>query len=146
MAKFTRQHIYDTAKELSNWGRWGENDQFGTLNNVTPEDIVNAGKLIKKGKVFTPKTHSILNGITRRAVIEIAKKNKIKLVQGDYRLNDILTSDGVFLTGTAAEIQQVNKIKNKIVGTKSLIIKRIVSEYKELIKKNLKNLNKISKL
>ena len=64
----------------------------------------------------------------------------------DYRLNDILTSDGVFLTGTAAEIQQVNKIKNKIVGTESLIIKRIVSEYKELIKKNLKNLNKISKL
>ena len=52
MAKFTRQHIYDTAKELSNWGRWGENDQFGTLNNITPEDIVNAGKLIKKGKVF----------------------------------------------------------------------------------------------
>ena len=52
MAKFTRQHIYDTAKELSNWGRWGENDQFGTLNNITPEDIVNAAKLIKKGKVF----------------------------------------------------------------------------------------------
>lgn len=101
---------------------------------------------IKKNVIYTPKTHSILNGITRRAVIEIAKKNKIKLVQGDYRLNDILTSDGVFLTGTAAEIQQVNKIKNKIVGTESLIIKRIVSEYKELIKKNLKNLNKISKL
>ena len=52
MAKFTRQHIYDTAKELSYWGRWGENDQYGTLNTITPEDIVNAGKLIKKGKVF----------------------------------------------------------------------------------------------
>ena len=52
MTKFTRQHIYDTAKELSNWGRWGKNDQLGTLNNITPEDIVNAAKLIKKGKVF----------------------------------------------------------------------------------------------
>ncbi len=39
-------------KELSNWGRWGKDDQIGTLNNVTPEDIVAAGKLIKQGKVF----------------------------------------------------------------------------------------------
>lgn len=52
MAKLTRQDIYDTAKELSNWGRWGDDDQLGTLNNISPEDIVNAGKLIKKGKTF----------------------------------------------------------------------------------------------
>ncbi len=39
-------------KELSNWGRWGKDDQIGTLNNVTPPDIVAAGKLIKKGKAF----------------------------------------------------------------------------------------------
>ena len=52
MAKLTRQDIYDTAKELSNWGRWGEDDQIGTLNNVTPDDVIAAGRLIKKGKTF----------------------------------------------------------------------------------------------
>ena len=52
----------------------------------------------------------------------------------------------VRLIQAAWKIPSRNKIKNKIVGTESLIIKRIVSEYKELIKKNLKNLNKISKL
>ena len=52
MTKLTRQDIYDTAKELSNWGRWGDDDQIGTLNNVTPEDVVAAGRLIKKGKTF----------------------------------------------------------------------------------------------
>ena len=52
MAKLTRQDIYDTAKELSNWGRWGENDQIGTLNNVTPDDVIAAARLIKKGKTF----------------------------------------------------------------------------------------------
>ena len=31
MAKLTRKDIYDTAKELSNWGRWGDDDQIGTL-------------------------------------------------------------------------------------------------------------------
>jgi kynurenine formamidase len=48
-----RAAIYEAAKKLSNWGRWGKDDQIGTLNNVTPEDVINAGKLIKKGKVFS---------------------------------------------------------------------------------------------
>jgi kynurenine formamidase len=47
-----RAAIYEAAEKLSNWGRWGKDDQIGTLNNVTPEDIVNAAKLIRKGKVF----------------------------------------------------------------------------------------------
>jgi kynurenine formamidase len=47
-----RTAIYEAAEKLSNWGRWGKDDQIGTLNNVTPEDIVNAAKLIRKGKVF----------------------------------------------------------------------------------------------
>ena len=100
---------------------------------------------IKKGKVFTPKTHSILNGITRRAVIKITKKNKINLIEGNYRINDILSAESVFLTGTAAEIQQVNRIKNKRIRTDSLILNKILSDFREIIKKNFKNLNQISK-
>jgi kynurenine formamidase len=49
---FGVEEIEKAAKELSNWGRWGADDQIGTLNHVTPQDIVNAGKLIKKGRVF----------------------------------------------------------------------------------------------
>lgn len=48
--KVDRAAIYEAAKKLSNWGRWGADDQIGTLNNVSPEDVVNAGKLIKKGR------------------------------------------------------------------------------------------------
>ena len=48
-----RDAIYDAAKKLSNWGRWGEDDQIGTLNNVSPADIVAAAALIRKGKVFS---------------------------------------------------------------------------------------------
>jgi len=45
--------IKKASEELSNWGRWGKDDQIGTLNLVTPEHIVEASKLIKKGKVFS---------------------------------------------------------------------------------------------
>jgi kynurenine formamidase len=50
--KVDKAAIYEASKKLSNWGRWGKDDQIGTLNNVTPEDVINAGKLIKRGKVF----------------------------------------------------------------------------------------------
>ncbi|MGO1074998.1 cyclase family protein [Inquilinus sp. CA228] len=49
----TRQDIYDAAKRVSNWGRWGDDDQIGTLNNVAPEDVVSAAGLVRKGKVFS---------------------------------------------------------------------------------------------
>jgi kynurenine formamidase len=44
--------IYEAAEKLSNWGRWGKDDQVGTLNHVAAEDIAAASKLVRKGKVF----------------------------------------------------------------------------------------------
>lgn len=47
----------ETVKELSqkysNWGRWGDDDQIGTLNLVTPQEIVAAAALVRKGQVFS---------------------------------------------------------------------------------------------
>lgn len=44
--------IDEATEKLSNWNRWGKEDQIGTLNLVEPQDIVAAAKLIKKGRVF----------------------------------------------------------------------------------------------
>lgn len=40
------------GKRLSNWGRWGEQDELGTLNFITTAHIVAAAKLIKSGQAF----------------------------------------------------------------------------------------------
>ena len=40
------------GKRLSNWGRWGSEDERGTLNFITPERLVAAGRLIRTGKTF----------------------------------------------------------------------------------------------
>ena len=50
--KVGREAIAEASKKLSNWGRWGKDDQVGTLNHVRPEDIVKAASLIRTGKVF----------------------------------------------------------------------------------------------
>ena len=48
----TRADVVRKGRKLSNWGKWGKNDELGVLNYITPQDIVDAAKLIKKGKVF----------------------------------------------------------------------------------------------
>ncbi len=51
--KFDLAHLRATAEKCKNWGRWGPDDQIGTLNFVSPEDVIKAGALIKRGKVFS---------------------------------------------------------------------------------------------
>ena len=47
-----KKAIADASEKLKNWGRWGKDDQIGTLNHIKPEDIVKAAALIRTGKVF----------------------------------------------------------------------------------------------
>src|SRR4029079_3547914 len=49
--KVGKKAIATATEKLKNWGRWGKDDQIGTLNHVTPEDIVKAAGLIRSGKV-----------------------------------------------------------------------------------------------
>lgn len=87
---------------------------------------------IKNSTVYTPQEHSILQGITRKAVIKICRKNKIRLIIGDFKLKKIFSADNVFVTGTAAEIQTVRKIKNKNYKIESKIIKLIKDNYNKI--------------
>ena len=38
---------------VSNWGRWGANDQLGALNLLTPEVVLKAVGLVRKGRVYS---------------------------------------------------------------------------------------------
>ena len=42
----------EVAKRVRNWGKWGDSDQIGTLNYITPEKIVAATRLVKRGRSF----------------------------------------------------------------------------------------------
>ncbi|MCI4644760.1 MAG: cyclase family protein [Hyphomonadaceae bacterium] len=50
--KQTEDEIVAAAEKYRNWGRWGEADERGTLNFVSPEMIVKAAGLVKQGKTF----------------------------------------------------------------------------------------------
>ncbi len=44
------EEVHGYFEQLSNWGRWGEDDSLGTLNFVTPEAAVAAAKEIQTGR------------------------------------------------------------------------------------------------
>ena len=50
--KVGKQAIAEATQKLKNWGRWGKDDQIGTLNHIRPDDIVRAARLIRTGKTF----------------------------------------------------------------------------------------------
>ncbi len=45
--------VLDEGKRLRNWGRWGADDQIGTLHHITPDRIVAAARLVRSGKVIS---------------------------------------------------------------------------------------------
>ena len=87
---------------------------------------------VKNDKVFTPMTHSILDGITRRCIIKLCKLHRISIYINDYKLDKIYSADSVFTTGTAAEIQIIDKIRNKKFNVDSKITKFLIEKYQSI--------------
>ncbi|MFQ5879542.1 MAG: cyclase family protein [Dehalococcoidia bacterium] len=52
-ARYTIDDVRELCRRCNNWGRWGPDDELGTLNFITPEKIVEASRLVKKGRVFS---------------------------------------------------------------------------------------------
>lgn len=50
---FSMDDVKALADKYKNWGRWGDDDQLGTLNYITPQKIVDASGLVKQGKVLS---------------------------------------------------------------------------------------------
>ena len=47
------EKVHAIAKKVSNWGRWGTEDERGTVNLITPEVVRRAAACVKRGQVFS---------------------------------------------------------------------------------------------
>jgi branched-chain amino acid aminotransferase len=65
---------------------------------------------VKEGKLHTPKPDCFLDGITRRAVIEMARRRGIEVVERAIMPDELSGFTECFLTGTAAEVTPVSEI------------------------------------
>jgi hypothetical protein len=51
--QITRDDLRVAAEKYKNWGKWGPDDEIGTLNYTSANDIVEAAKLVNQGKVIS---------------------------------------------------------------------------------------------
>ena len=88
----------------------------------------------RDNELHTPIPDSFLDGITRREVINIAKKKGIKVIERKIGPNEMENFVGCFLTGTAAEVtpvSQINKYQFKVCET----ITELNEAYQNLVRK-----------
>ncbi len=134
----TQEQLEQWKKDLSNWGRWGKNDEIGTMNLITPAKRKQAATLVKEGFSVSlaadadtekaidnpePYEHEMLGlGIDRIAVAihGIAHTHLDSMSHMSY--------DGVFYNGYRPDPEQVKKAKghakNSIYNLKTGILTR----------------------
>ena len=88
----------------------------------------------KEGSLHTPIPDSFLDGITRRAVIEIAKSKNIKIHERKISPKELSKFVGCFLTGTAAEVTPVSCIADFKFQVCNAILS-LSEDYQTLVRK-----------
>jgi branched-chain amino acid aminotransferase len=88
-------------------------DDHGYVCEGTGENIY----VVRDGVIATPgQSNSILDGITRRSVIQIAQDLGYKVVERNIGRAEMYLADEIFLSGTAAEIVPVREVDDHPVG------------------------------
>jgi branched-chain amino acid aminotransferase len=87
-------------------------DTEGYVSEASGENIF----MVKNGVLKTTPLTSILPGITRDAVIQIAKAKKITLLEERFTRDELYTAQEAFFTGTAAELTPIRELDDRPIG------------------------------
>jgi branched-chain amino acid aminotransferase len=88
-------------------------DDHGYVCEGSGENIY----LVIDGKIHTPgQTASILDGINRKSVLQIARDLGYEVLERDIARAELYLADEVFMTGTAAELVPVREIDDHAIG------------------------------
>ena len=88
-------------------------DPQGLVSEATGENIF----VVRNGIISTPPLYSILDGITRAAMITLARAEGLEVVERSLTRDDLYIADEIFLTGTAAEVTPVRELDHRTIGT-----------------------------
>jgi len=72
--------------------------------------------IVRNGVLKTPSLTSVLEGITRDAVFQIAKDEGIEVISERFTRDELYIADEAFFTGTAAEITPIREVDKRTIG------------------------------
>ena len=93
--------------------------------------------LVSKGELSTPSLESgILPGITREAVLEIARDLNIKAVERQVELGELSRAEEAFVTNSIIEVMPLTWLNGEPIGTgkPGKLTRNLMAAYKELVK------------
>jgi branched-chain amino acid aminotransferase len=130
ISSFTRPHVNATmvrSKTTANYAnsllakREALKDGYDEALLLDTDGYVAEGSgenvfIVRNGVIKTPPLTSILEGITRDAIIQLSMERGMRLVEDRFTRDEFYIADEAFFTGTAAEITPIREVDNRAVG------------------------------
>ena len=92
--------------------------------------------LVKNKILITPSRNSILPGITRDSIMNLARDNGLRVIEQNVLPEDLIKVDELFFVGTAAEIWPIVELNGIEIGNGGVgpITSELKGEYQELVR------------
>jgi branched-chain amino acid aminotransferase len=87
-------------------------DTTGLVAEASGENLF----LVRDGVLRTPPLPSVLGGITRATVIELARDKGLEVHETPLTRDELYIADEIFLTGTAAEVTPIREVDRRRIG------------------------------
>lgn len=112
-------------------------DTEGYVSEGSGENIF----VVRNGVLKTTPLTSILEGITRNSIIQIAKENDIQIHEERFTRDEVYIADEAFFTGTAAEVTPIRELDGRQIGTgrPGPVTKKLQSIFFDIVKGKKKN-------
>ena len=105
-------------------------DDLGHVCEGTGENVF----VVRDGVIYTPpQSASILDGINRKSVMQIAADLGYELVERDIARAELAMADEVFLTGTAAELTPLREVDDLEIGPPGPITREIQQTFDDAL-------------
>ncbi|MEW6053433.1 MAG: branched-chain amino acid transaminase [Nitrospirota bacterium] len=107
-------------------------DTEGYVSEGSGENIF----IVRNGVLKTTPLTSILEGITRNSILQIAREQKIKVVEERFTRDELYIADEAFFTGTAAEVTPIREADGRVIGEgrPGKITKKLQSIFFDIVK------------
>jgi branched-subunit amino acid aminotransferase/4-amino-4-deoxychorismate lyase len=112
-----------------------------TTGNLLAEGAISNVFLVRGGVLATPSLDTpVLPGITRGAVLELARGDKVDTQERPLTINDLLDADEVFMTNSIMEVMPVCRVETKEIGNgkPGPVTQRLAEAYRQLLEKETK--------
>ncbi|NUQ76149.1 MAG: branched-chain amino acid transaminase [Polyangiaceae bacterium] len=133
MGQYTNSTLAKREAKMAGYDEAILMDTHGYVSEGSGENLF----LVKKGKLYTPPlSASILAGITRDAVLTLAREEGLAVAEEMLTRDQLYLADECFFTGTAAEITPIREVDNRKIGdgTVGAVTKRLQERFFDIVK------------